>query len=273
MATHTFTFKVPDLQHVNSWEDGRTATGTLKMDDASVKLWFHQGDMDPAPSLFASSFNEGYDSIGVFPPVTQQELTEVTLSPDNDKNKMFLWLAKHESVGELFDSDEWPEEVRVDTQIPNRPDGVTWKKLSDASWSPRWAWKLCMKDGQVDAIFKADENLTISDMNAYKRKHNVKFYRDNYDLGTAADSDADAFMAACDQFITDNADVYAWMLTPEALVHETGLAPRIPLSVATAINNIPEGDGMEFAYTPWENTAEAQKFTDYPDLVYLSDLD
>ena len=273
MATHTFTFKVPDLQHVNSWEDGRTATGTLKMDDASVKLWFYQGDMDPAPILYASSFNEGYDSIGVFPPMMQLELTEKTISPDTDKNKMFCWLAKHESVGELFDSDEWPEEVRVDTQIPNRPDGVTWKKLSDASWSPRWAWKLCIKDGQVDALFKADENLTISDMNAYKRKHNVKFYRDNYDLGADVDSDADAFMAACDQFISDNSGVYNWMLTPEALQHEAGLAPRIPLSVATAINNIPENDGMEFAYTTWENTAEAQQLINYDGTIYLSELD
>jgi len=101
MATHTFTFKVPDLQHVNSWEDGRTATGTLKMDGDSVKLWFIQGDMDPAPTLFATTFNEQHDSIGQFPPVTQAELTEVTLSPDTDKNKMFLWLAKYESVGEI----------------------------------------------------------------------------------------------------------------------------------------------------------------------------
>lgn len=273
MATHTFTFKVPDLQHVNSWEDGRTANGTLKLDEDSVKLWFEQSDMEPAPTLFATSLNEGMDSIGVFPPMQQAELTEVTLSPDNDKNKMFLWLAKHESVGELFDSDEWPDEVRVDTQIPNRPDGVTWKKLSDASWSPRWAWKLCMHEGQVDAMFKADENLTISDLNAYKRKHNVKFYRDNYDLGPEADSDADAFMASCDAFIEANKDVYSWMLTPEALQHEHGLAPRIPLSVATAINNIPEGDGMEFAYIPWDRTAEADKFINRPDVIFLSELD
>lgn len=276
MATHTFTYKVPDELHVNSWANNATKTGTLKMDNGSEKIWFHKTDMEEHYTMFATTFNEGIDSMGQFPPLMQPELREHTISPDTDNNKMALWLAKYNAVGELMDSDEWPDEIYNDAQAPNRPDGYTYKKMADESIHPNWIWTLGLnEDNNIQFYFRNREDVTNGDVLAHTRRHQVKFYQDNFDLGTDIDSDATAFIAKCDKFLTDNDPFRQWMADPEKRAEDTALIPKTPLSVATAIGGIPEQvlDDAALNYVPWEQTSQGAAYLYDIPVVKLSDLD
>ena len=277
MATHTFTYKVPDELHVNSWANNATKTGTLKMDNASEKIWFHRSDMEEYWNMFATSFNEGIDSIGQFPPSMQSELREVTVSPDNDANKMALWLAKYNAVGELMDSDEWPDETYVDTQVPGKASDYTYKKMADASVHPNWVWELALDDQEdtIDFVFRNKQDVTNHDILAHTRRHQVKFYQDNFDLGADVDSDATAFIAKCDQFLTDNEPVRQWMLDPLRKDDDNALVPKMPITVTTAIGNIPEKtiEHAELNYTPWSDTSVGRAYLYDTPIIKLSDLD
>jgi len=267
MATYTFTYKVPDQLYINSWADGNTGTGTVKTDQATHKAWFETA----TGSILYTDFFEHIDSMGDLPPETQKIVTEVEVDPTTNAGAMALWFIKYNSYGNMMDSDENPGDVLVDTAVPNYPDH-TWKKITNPT--PNHIWQQFLDDnGNLDYRFHSKEENTVADYNARQRKHEVKYYMDNFDCGADIESDMSVFINNCDTFITANDPLKPWMLEPEAQLLDRTAAPKIPLNIATAIANIKSsGITADIQFQPWSFTNEAHAMRFDPD-VRLSELE
>lgn len=280
MATYTFTYKVPDILWTNKWDTNATATGTLKLDQAEHKLWF-----DPEfQTLEYSTLMENIDSAGNLPVTItpfgepgQSELVEITLTAGtDDKTNMALWIAKHhDGVYGSLDSDEHPAEVYEATPIPvysSEPgfEDHTYQKETNPHPAKVWELVLNQADDGVDFLANIKNADTFGEINARARRHEVKHYADIYDLGAEAESDATAFLANVSAFITKWDDLKPWMIDHRHIEHQQTAAPKIPMSVASAIATIKQ-TGMDVGneFTPWTLSNEAHE----TELVFLSELE
>lgn len=292
MATYEFTYKVPDTLWVNSWEDGNTATGKIKSDDPIVKAWIARGG--PEPLLLASTFSgiNSADSaldtnpiIGTsnedpgyyFPGYTLEEKT-IDLRTASDTMKQAAWHLKMSSTADMDDEEDVPR-TYTSKAVPNL-SGRTYNDMDNPGpadcWTPDWeSWD---SDGfmEFNALIKSD--LNQFELDAVWRREEVKFYQDKYDLGTEGDSDATAFIAACNAYLTKWNPTKPWM--DDGTFRTAGdfeTAPKIPLSVVSALG-VMKASGAEVeswkANGEWRNTmaTEIAELDKGDDIVLMSSV-
>ena len=248
MATYEFTYKVPDTLWVNSWADGTTATGKVKSDTPIIKCWIARGG--PEAFLLASSF-DGVNSadsarnvnpiIGgpaaddyQIPGYTVEERT-IDLSTASDALKMAAHALKGNAATVNWDDEEDVPRTYTETAVPVFTSGRTYNDMDNPQ--PQDIWTIDLNswdsDGFVDfeAVTKSD--LNQAELDAVWRREEVKHYINKYDLGAAGDSDANAFIAACNSYLTTWGPAKPWM--DDGTFNDSMSAPRIPLSVISAL--------------------------------------
>lgn len=248
MATYEFTYKVPDTLWVNSWADGNTATGKIKSDTPTIKCWIARGG--PEAYLLASSFDgvNSADSARDVNPIvggsaedayqipgyTVEERT-IDLSTASDALKMAAHFLKGNAATVNWDDEEDAPRTYTETAVPVFTSGRTYNDMDNPGAQDVWTIDLNSwdSDGFVDfeAVTKSD--LNQAELDAVWRREEVKHYINKYDLGAAGDSDAHAFIANCNSYLTTWGPAKPWM--DDGTFNDSMAAPRIPLSVISAL--------------------------------------
>ena len=240
MATYEFTYKVPDELYVNSWDNAGTATAKVKLDDPIVHIYM---DTIGGPNQMGAIVGTSLGEFATHDSWEENRLAQrfgATYSVSVDASKggkeaLAAWLAKYHTVGRQgMDSDEYPQQTYTSTAVPVLT-GKTYEKLDNPMPSDYWLPHRTSDESiEMAAIFKGD--LTHHEINTLRRREEVRYYRDKYDLGDEAESDAKAFIAASDAHLAKMYDVKPWMDDGTFKEIDSCKGPRIPISVVTGID-------------------------------------
>ena len=250
MATYEFTYKVPDQVYVDSWAEGKTATAKVKLDDPVITAFVDTFEQ-PA-RIVGSTLEDGIDSEGAFrlsrgetPGALYGEVTQcrsITIDASKgDKEAMAAWLCKRQISGAM-DSDEFPNPEYAEADVPVLSGSKKFQELQNPMPSDYWEM-VAGAGADVDSVnfrFISKSDLTTGETATFQRREEVKFYYDKYDLGPAGESDAKAFLTACDEFLAKFKPVKPWMDDGTFLDNQELKPLKIPYSVSQAVKAVRE---------------------------------
>lgn len=250
MATYEFTYKVPDQVYVDSWAEGKTATAKVKLDNPVITAFVDT--FEPSMRIVGSTLEDGIDSEGAWR-LSRGELPGTVYSPSSqvraitidasksDTEAMAAWLCKRQVNGAM-DSDEFPNPEYAEADVPVLSGSKKFQELQNPM--PSDYWDLVAGNGaDVDSVnfrFISKSDMTTGETATFQRREEVKFYYDKYDLGTAGESDAKAFLTACDEFLAKYKPVKPWMDDGTFLDNEELKPLKIPYSVTQAVKAVRE---------------------------------
>ena len=174
--------------------------------------------------------------------VVASELKEVTITPQTDDlHAMAGWFIMWSHAGGdartalMADSEQWNTLEYEDKSMTADGHGVAWKHCTNPN--PSEILQLHFRDKgtgtwEFDFNYVMKHNDTAGEIIARERKARITYYFREFDMTAEADSDAAAYIAKVDKFLTDIDPVRPWYISDQ----DTGLwAPKMPISVANAV--------------------------------------
>lgn len=236
----TVTYPIPDEPYVNSWDEGKTLTTTYNGPD-DVTLYANQdgtvfGTSFDFDSDAAHAFNSD-DLLGDGAPTLNIRLK----ASSSNKHAMACWYLQnfHDE-----DATDMPHAEVEEEKTLAADNSVKYKVVTNPNIHKVYEMFISKEqdsDGNKydDIRFKQIVRSPESH-NAYLARHRqaaVKHYYDNYDLGTAGESDAGAYLTTIQTFIDGEEGKWPWAYVTHP---SPSLVPKIPLSVNQAIKIVKE---------------------------------